>query len=290
MATLCVVAIFKNEAHIMKEWLDHYINQGVNYFFLINNGSTDAFRPILKPYLDQNLVTLARDFRQGGQMQNDAYNMFYLEIVKRNYDWVMICDFDEFIYARNGFRKINEFLDYLPRNVSQINIPYKMFGSNGYDSIDIAQPASVVRSFTKRANGDDELPLPYIFTSVNGVKYIEGKSITRCSMLNSLEMHTSSIKNGLRICPNGSPSQLYYAIGSYAHYRVSEEILHTSFLHCNHYILQSKNWFYNVKMTRGDAHHSSNKRDENYYHTYNSCSNTVEDFELAQINMFISPR
>ena len=38
---LCVVSMFKNESHILKEWLDHYINEGVEYFFMIDNGSND---------------------------------------------------------------------------------------------------------------------------------------------------------------------------------------------------------------------------------------------------------
>ena len=30
---LCLIAIFKNESHVLKEWLDHYIKQGVDKFF-----------------------------------------------------------------------------------------------------------------------------------------------------------------------------------------------------------------------------------------------------------------
>jgi hypothetical protein len=36
---LAVGSIFKNEAHIFREWLEHYINQGVEKFYLIDNGS-----------------------------------------------------------------------------------------------------------------------------------------------------------------------------------------------------------------------------------------------------------
>ena len=38
---LSIVAIFKNESWILKEWIEHYLNQGVDHFFLIDNGSTD---------------------------------------------------------------------------------------------------------------------------------------------------------------------------------------------------------------------------------------------------------
>ena len=33
----CIVAIFKNESHILEEWIQHYIKEGVQHFYLINN-------------------------------------------------------------------------------------------------------------------------------------------------------------------------------------------------------------------------------------------------------------
>ena len=40
---LSLIAIFKNESHILKEWIEHYINEGVDKFYLIDNGSTDNY-------------------------------------------------------------------------------------------------------------------------------------------------------------------------------------------------------------------------------------------------------
>ena len=34
---LSVLAIFKNEKHIMKEWLLHHMKEGVEHFYLIDN-------------------------------------------------------------------------------------------------------------------------------------------------------------------------------------------------------------------------------------------------------------
>ena len=49
---LSVLAIFNNEGHIFREWLDHYLAEGVDFFYLINNFSEDAdvFLPILQEY------------------------------------------------------------------------------------------------------------------------------------------------------------------------------------------------------------------------------------------------
>lgn len=40
---LGILAMFKNEAHIIKEWLNHYISEGVTFFYLINDNSNDNF-------------------------------------------------------------------------------------------------------------------------------------------------------------------------------------------------------------------------------------------------------
>ena len=38
---LSVGGVFKNEAHSIKEWIDHYLFHGADHFYLINDGSTD---------------------------------------------------------------------------------------------------------------------------------------------------------------------------------------------------------------------------------------------------------
>ena len=40
---LSVLSIFKNESHILEEWLNHYINEGVDHFYLLNNNSDDNY-------------------------------------------------------------------------------------------------------------------------------------------------------------------------------------------------------------------------------------------------------
>ena len=59
MYYLSVGAMFKNESHSMKEWLEHYILHGVDHFYLIDDGSTDSYMDILKEYIDRGLVTLS---------------------------------------------------------------------------------------------------------------------------------------------------------------------------------------------------------------------------------------
>jgi len=38
---LGIGAVFKNESHIMIEWIEHYLSHGVDTIYLINDESTD---------------------------------------------------------------------------------------------------------------------------------------------------------------------------------------------------------------------------------------------------------
>ena len=88
---LVIVAIFKNEAIAMREWLHHYIKQGVEHFYMIDNGSTDDWGSQMEGFP----VTVYSDTEKHKQTQH--YNDYFLEEVKRNSEWVMVVDLDEFI-------------------------------------------------------------------------------------------------------------------------------------------------------------------------------------------------
>ena len=57
---ICVVAIFKNESYVLKEWLEHYLREGVDTFLLIDNDSSDNYKPILEPFLHSKQAFLKK--------------------------------------------------------------------------------------------------------------------------------------------------------------------------------------------------------------------------------------
>ena len=40
---LSVFAVFKNKSHIFRERITHYLKEGVDHFYLFDNGSTDNY-------------------------------------------------------------------------------------------------------------------------------------------------------------------------------------------------------------------------------------------------------
>lgn len=209
-----IVAIFKNESHVMEEWLNHYIQQGVTHFYMTDNGSTDNWQHIVegKP------VTMRTDPKKHAQEWH--YNEF-LTVVKDTADWVLVVDLDEFMYARNG-DTLTAMLDNYPSTVGQIRVRWKDFGSHGH----IEQPLSVVHGFTSRMNGAHALDT-------------DTKSFTRTAHLVEMGIHKSKT---IQDCDH-----VFEPAG------LSEDDLQLAPIHLNHYRIQSRDWFMNVKMTRGDG-------------------------------------
>ena len=74
------------------------------------------------------------------------YNKYILPI-KNISEWFLVCDLDEFVYARKMFKTIPEYLKSLHETVGNVLIPWKNYGSSGH----IQHPKDgVVKNFTKR--------------------------------------------------------------------------------------------------------------------------------------------
>lgn len=144
---LGILAMFKNEALIIKEWLNHYISEGVTYFYLINDNSNDNFKNKIFEINQDNNVSIKLINNTLNLKQTFLYNKYYKELdIENECDWLIICDLDEFIYARNNYNKITDYLNTLSDDISQIKIPWKVFGSSGF----IEQPKSVIKFLKKK--------------------------------------------------------------------------------------------------------------------------------------------
>ena len=277
--TLCLVAIFKNESHILEEWIEHYLNQRVDKIFLVDNGSTDSYYSILQPYISRGKVDLVKDNKR--HAQRELYNKHFLHKCKA-YDWVIVCDLDEFIYSRKYCNSIKDFLSKIHPSFSQVFIPWKMFGSNGYNTMEQEQPSRVVSTFTKRINNSDIRHNKFRCFIYNGpIKYINCKTIIRTKYLLNIGIHHSETSN------NGNMTsyilQKNHISVTKDFVEINEYIIENSALHLNHYAIQSLNWFMKVKATRGDncSVSNDNVRNIEYFKEYDF--NDIEDNELSNI-------
>ena len=266
---LSIISQFKNESTNFEEWLNHYTKQGVDHFYLIDDDSTDTYQPFLLPYQRKKMVTLVKSLGRHSQTKN--YNYFFRDMVRKQSKWVIVCDFDEFIYPHRG-TTIKDYLNSVPTDVGEIMIPWKMFGSNSH----IQQPRSIRVSLVRRANYDEKKKIEG--GRFNGKEHTNlSKYIVRTAALYKLSIHSATLYRPYKcITSDGNPC----STRGWA--RINEEILRNSHLHCNHYPIQSWDWFQKVKMTRGSAASKRNDkvRNEAYFKRYDN--NDKLDNELAQ--------
>jgi hypothetical protein len=91
---VAIMAILKNEAPNMEEWLCHHMAIGVDHFFLYDNGSTDELHEVLKPFADHGVVTTVYFPLRG--LQRDANN-HVIRFFGDTAEWIAYVDIDEFL-------------------------------------------------------------------------------------------------------------------------------------------------------------------------------------------------
>jgi len=246
MYKLAVGSLFKNESHCLKEWIEHYIFHGVEHFYLINDQSTDDYLSILTPYIEKNIITLFEaNFEKYLGRQRDMYNFFILPRLKnKEMKWLLLCDLDEFVWSPLNIN-LNNILDNCTNN-GQLQIHCALFGSNGH----IKQPISLVDGFTKRR------------TNIEGYyKYFVNSDFD----FSSLNVHHATFVNK-------------------EHETNNFIIIHNNYFRFNHYNCQSKEFWNNIKCTRGDADNYRIRTMEDF----NELDiNEVEDNELREQNSCI---
>jgi len=94
MVYLSLLATFKNESMNLRVWLEHYLWQGVEHFYLIDNGSTDNPMEILQEYIDKNLVSYYYL-----PIQDSIQLIYSQEKIFEKSFWLIICDLNDFFYG-----------------------------------------------------------------------------------------------------------------------------------------------------------------------------------------------
>jgi len=126
---LSIVAIAKNEAPYIKEWIEYHKLVGVERFYFYDNGSTDNTKEILEPYIKEGSVVY--NYCEGKCLQNLAYADAVCKY-KNQTRWLAIIDLDEYIVPVEK-DNIPDFI----RNFEKfpaVGINWVMFDSNGYVS------------------------------------------------------------------------------------------------------------------------------------------------------------
>jgi len=245
MYFLSLLAIFKNETMNLRVWLDHYIWQGVEHFYLIDNGSTDNPLTILQEYIDKGIVSYFYRSKPFHQLEHYR-TIFDNENLKKTTRWLIIADLDEFFYGLKTSisAMLPKFIKY-----DVIYCNWLMFGSSGL----IDHPLDIRTSLINRDSGFHPNK-KYIFKPAS----LASSSQIFIHHIQETNHNTNNYNyNKHLIKLNGNP-----------------------FIHLNHYPIQSKQYFENVKMRRGDVNSeiSNNIRNWSYFKEYDQNKNTLDHY------------
>jgi hypothetical protein len=97
---LIAVAIFKNEAPYLAEWIEYHLSVGIEKFFLYDNDSEDEPESVLCSYILEGTVNYTRWPGIGQQLP--VYN-FALSELRWSSFWIAFFDVDEFIVPAPNF-------------------------------------------------------------------------------------------------------------------------------------------------------------------------------------------
>ena len=234
---LAVVAIFKDEAPYLREWLDYHLAAGVEHFYLYNNDSSDNFAEILAPYIAANIVTLI-DY-PGKAMLIPAY-----EDAVQNFRftcrYMPILDLDEFLYPKTR-QNIADFIDDFfscHDNAGGLGINWQHFGPNGQETADYSR--GVLERFTRRAVDD------WTFKNEDG----EPRG----------NIFIKSVVNPRRVDYFDGPHNILYfgdfksinSSGTDTYFTANFPVM-TDKIVINHYYPKSREEFIKNKITRGDV-------------------------------------
>ncbi len=249
----CVGALFRNEAHSICEWIEHYKQQGADHIFLLDDASDDDSLALLQPYIASGFVscTTVQEPRYLGRQRN-LYNRYFLpHLQAQEMQWLLVCDLDEYVWSP-AFATLPELLRGVS-NSAQIQVNHTIFGSNGH----VLQPPSVVAGFTRRSA---EQPAK----ERRNTKYFCNSDHAFAS-LNVHHADFASQDPAYKLTP------LFMLLGP-------------EWLIMNHYSCQSREFWRDVKCTRGDADNWWTRTEAYFYETD---LNDVEDTRLATRNQAI---
>jgi hypothetical protein len=144
--TLAICAVFKDEARNLAEWIDFHFNEGVERFYLYDNGSTDDWEAVIAPYRSVVEVTPW----PGEVVQFNAYSDC---IVRHRMDtrWLAFLDIDEFLFSPPG-ESLVDVLEGFPR-VGGVAANWRVYGTSGHVE---RPPGGTLKNYAQRAPDDHE--------------------------------------------------------------------------------------------------------------------------------------
>ena len=159
---LTVVAIAKNEAPYIREWVAYHLTVGVSKIYIYDNVSEDNLKEVLADFISEGKVVYT--YYPGKNMQLAAYNDA-IKKYKNVTRYMAFIDCDEFLLSPQNERLpdlVKRLIEQVP-NAAGLGVNWCLYGSSGYEN---KQPGILIETYLYRAHEMD-WPNFHIKTIVN---------------------------------------------------------------------------------------------------------------------------
>jgi len=211
--SLGLVTRFKNERHIMFEWVNHHLEEGIDKIYLIDHKSNDNFlveNNWLYELINEGKVMILKSKTDNQKKDYDEF----LDILKEN-KWIIQLDIDEFIYTPQKNRNLKDILENELKNIDYFEVKWKLFSHRTE-----LQPKSIISNniFTHNEGTDPTSPITF-------------KCLAKTEYLKSINIHFMEFERKVR--------------------KMRLKNCHNNFININHYRTQSDEYLFGVKEQRG---------------------------------------
>jgi len=135
---LSLVAIFRDDAPFLKEWIEFYRLVGVEHFYLYNHLSKDEYAEVLEPYIKEGIVELYNVTKEPSNIQewNKIQTQVYSAVAKLSADqteWLIMVDTDEFLFPVQEYNLAKALKNY--DDYASVSVNWEIFGSSNVQTI-----------------------------------------------------------------------------------------------------------------------------------------------------------
>jgi len=143
---LCAVAVIKNEAPYLDEWLAFCLMEGVQHLLIYDNCSTDDSRDVLRPWVEAGIVEL---FDWPVHWKSGSQTKAFADALRRlrgRTQWAAFIDPDEYLFSPTG-RALPEVLRQYEGHAGVI-VNWQCYGTSGHRT---RPDGLTIESYTRRA-------------------------------------------------------------------------------------------------------------------------------------------
>lgn len=235
---IALIVRVKNEAHI-EEFVRYYLTEGIDKIFIFDDLSDGKYKKILDSLHKSSLpVLVIRRKLVPNPNQAQIVRQVYHRRIKKNFDWVMYVDADEYIVPKKeATSTIRKELATTFSKADCVLVPWVMIAYNGLEK----DPKSILKTNIWRWDHDKKHPAPTGTSRKFRCRYdaIEVKSIWRTSKFNLDGVHVPrSIGDSLHVVVD-SVTGLECALKP-LRANLRESNVRSGHLLCYHYRIASK--------------------------------------------------